>query len=382
MVSTFPPFLTGALAVEILPELDFDEAALGAALSGFFAISALGSLTMGGLADRIGWPLAMRMAATMVSFSMFGIAILAHSWLSFALLISVGGLTMAIGHPAVNLALAGEVPPSRQGFVFGLKHSAVPAAALLSGLALPVFALTVGWRPVFLGAGTIALGVALAVPRARAADRAAVSGRSRGKVAIEMQPLIFMAVGAALAASVASALSAFLVISVVDAGVSASSGGLMLAAASVTGLGTRLLAGWWADARRAEGLGGVALLLAVGSLGLTLLVASAPWLLTVASMLAFGAGWGWNGLFNFAVVKHFPAAPARATSLALTGTYIGAALGPVVMGQIIDASSFRTAWFSAAAFSGVSVLAMLAARWQLSDLRRTREAAMTSALEP
>ena len=381
MVSTFPPFLTGALAVEIIPELDFDEASLGAALSGFFAMSALGSLTIGGLADRIGWPSAMRAAAALTSLAMLGIALFANSLLSFSLLLGLGGLTMAVGHPAVNLALAREVPPARQGFVFGLKHSAVPLAALLSGLALPLVALQAGWRPVFAGAGLIAAAVAVAVPRTRIADRGTVSGRSTGKVALEMRPLVFMAVGAAFAASVASALSAFLVISVVAAGVSAAAGGLMLAAASVTGLGVRLAAGWWADMRRAGGLGGVALLLGIGSIGLAMLAATAPWLLTVAAMLAFGAGWGWNGLFNFAVVKHFPASPARATSLALTGTYIGAALGPFVMGQIIAASSYRTAWFSTAAFSGVSALAMLAARWQLTRLRSTREAHLAATAE-
>ena len=351
MVMTFPPFLAGALAFEILPELGFDTGSLGVALGGFFGLSAISSVTIGGLADRIGWPAAMRVSSAMSAVTMFGIAALAHSWLSFAVLISLGGLTMAIGQPAVNLALAREVPASRQGFVFGIKHSAIPAAAMLSGLAVPLFAVNGDWRGVFVGAGVIAGGVALAVPRSQRASADVASRRSSGKVELEMRPLVFMAVGAFLAASVASALSAFLVISVVDSGVSPGAGGLILAAASVTGLVVRLLAGWWADARNAGGLGGVALLLVVGSAGLAALTGTGTWMLTLAAMLAFGAGWGWNGLFNFSVVKHFPGSPARATSVALTGTYIGASLGPIVMGQVIEIYSFQAAWLAAAAMS-------------------------------
>jgi hypothetical protein len=147
-----------------------------------------------------------------------------------------------------------------------------------------------------------------------------------------MRPLVFMALGAAVAAAGASSLSAFFVISVVESDISPGIAGVMLAAASVTGLTVRLGAGRWADARGAGGLGGVAFLLVVGSVGVGLLAASGVAVLTVAGLLAFGAGWGWNGLFNFAVVKHYPAAPARATSIALTGTYIGAAGGPIGFG--------------------------------------------------
>ena len=369
MVMTFPPFLAGALAFRILPELGLDTGSLGAALGGFFGLSALSSVTIGGLADRIGWPAAMRASSAMSAVTMFGIAALAHSWLSFAALISLGGLTMAIGQPAVNLALAREVPVSRQGLVFGIKHSAIPAAAMLSGFAVPLFAVNGDWRRVFVGAGVIAGGVALAVPRSQRASADGASRRSSEKADLELRPLVFMAVGALLAASVASALSAFLVISVVDSGVSPGAGGLILATASITGMTVRLLAGWWADARKAGGLGGVALLLVVGSAGLGALTGTETWLLTLAAMLAFGAGWGWNGLFNFSVVKHFPRAPARATSVANTGTYVGAAIGPIVMGQVIEIYSFQAAWLAAAALSCFSAVAMLAARWQLAGLR-------------
>ncbi len=366
MVSTFPPVLAGVLAVEILPELGFDEASLGVAIGGFFVISALGSVAMGGVADRWGWAPAMRAAAAVSAVVMLGVAFLAHSWVSFAALISLGGLTMAVGNPAVNLAIASEIPSRRQGFVFGIKHSAVPAAALLSGLALPLFALTIGWRPVFAGAGVLAAAAVFVVPATSPEGAPASSARSAAPPEIEIRPLLFMAFGAAVAAAVASALSAFFVVSVVDSGISAGAAGLMLAAASIAGFAVRLGAGWWADARGAGGLGGVAVLLATGSVGVAALAGSGVWTLTLGGLVAFGAGWGWNGLFNFAVVKHYPTAPARATSIALTGTYVGAATGPIAFGFFAAATSFESAWIVLAVLAVAAAAAMLLARSQLS----------------
>ena len=370
MVSTFPAFLAGSMAVEMIPELDFDEASLGVAISGFFVVSAVGSMTLGSIADARGWAVAMRLSALVSAACAFATASFVDSWLKFAVVLSLGGLTMSIGNPAVNAALSLEVPAERRGFVFGLKHSAVPAAALLSGLALPLVALTAGWRVVYAGAGMIALAVALLVPRPSTAGHG-----NKPQVRPELadgaaRPLMSMAVGAFFAASVASALSAFLVISAVDSGLSVASGGLLLALASVTGLCVRLAAGWWADARQAGGLGGVAVLLAAGAVGLLLLSTRTPWVLTVGAMLAFGAGWGWNGLFNFSIVKHFPESPARATSLALTGTYVGAAAGPLAMGALVSATSYPTAWTAASIFSAIAVFAVLAARWQLGKAHR------------
>ena len=366
MVSTFPPLLAGALAVEILPDLGFDEAALGVAVGGFFALSALGSFSIGGLVDRRGWAPAMRASAAISAAAMIGIAFLAHSWVSFAALLSLGGLTMAVGNPAVNRAIAREIPMTRQGFVFGVKHSAVPVAALLSGLALPVFALTIGWRPVFAGAGVIAALVVVVVPPTAPTGEKSAPGRREEQPTIEMRPLVLMAVGAALAAAVASALSAFFVISVVDSGISAGAAGLMLAAASVTGLGVRLSAGRWADLRGAGGLGGVAVLLIIGSIGIAALAGSGAGFLTLAGLVAFGAGWGWNGLFNFAVVKHYQEAPARATSIALTGTYTGAAMGPIVFGFFTRETSFEAAWIATAVLAVGAAFAMLVARSYLN----------------
>ena len=84
-------------------------------------------------------------------------------------LLAVAGLANAVTQPAINLFMADQVPRDRQGLAFGIKQSAIPAAVLVSGLALPLLALPLGWRPTFAICAPGALAVAVIV----AADRSA-----------------------------------------------------------------------------------------------------------------------------------------------------------------------------------------------------------------
>jgi len=64
----------------------------------------------------------------------------------------------------------------------------------------------------------------------------------------------------------------------------------------------------------------------------------------VGSFLAFTLGWGWSGLFAFSVVQRNASQPAAATSIAMTGIYVGAATGPVVFGIVAGRISFTVVW--------------------------------------
>tara|TARA_B110000014_G_scaffold183855_1_gene132924 strand:+ start:228 stop:764 length:537 start_codon:yes stop_codon:yes gene_type:complete len=170
-----------------------------------------------------------------------------------------------------------------------------------------------------------------------------------------------LACGALFAAIGASALSAFLVVSLIESGVATGTAGILLSLGSVGGLMMRLLAGWLVDRQSGAGLAGVAALLAVGAMGCLLLTGNSLWVLTIGAFVTFAAGWGWNGLFNFAVVKSHPNAPGRATSVALVGTYFGAAIGPVLFGLVAESRSFDVAWIVTAGValggSGMMLLA-------------------------
>ena len=64
----------------------------------------------------------------------------------------------------------------------------------------------------------------------------------------------------------------------------------------------------------------------------------------LGAFVAFGSGWAWPGLFNLAVVRLNPGAPAAATGITQTGVYIGALSGPVLFGIVVDRFGYSLAW--------------------------------------
>ena len=87
----------------------------------------------------------------------------------------------------------------------------------------------------------------------------------------------------------------------------------------------------------------MAIFLALGAVGIALLPSVSDPAIIVGSLVAFTFGWGWSGLFTFAVVRRNPGAPAAATGITMTGIYVGAAAGPALFGFVAEAS-FTAAW--------------------------------------
>ena len=366
-----PAFLTGGLAVQIRSELDFGSAALGLAVAVFFATASLASVVMGRLVERIGAHRAMRVSASGSAAALLGVALFAGSWSGLLACLVLGGLANSVAHPATHLSLAREVPPGRQGLSFGIKQAAIPAATLLAGLAVPIVAVTLGWRWAFAGGAALALLVALLVPPET------LGGVSRLKEAragdVPTAPLVLLALGIGLGSAAATPLGAFVVESSVASGVRVGAAGLLLALGSAVGIVVRVVFGYLADGMGGGRLRLVAAMLGVGVVGFVLLASGSEGLIVPGTMLAFGAGWGWPGLFNFAVVKSNPNAPAAATGITQTGASGGAALGPLVFGVMVEASSYGAAWLLSGAIALVALVAILAGRAMI--LRdRAREA--------
>lgn len=354
--TVLPAFLTGGLAVQVRGEMGFGEAALGLAVAVFFVASSLGSAPLGRVVERVGANRAMRLAAATSAASLLGVALLAGSWWSLVACLLVGGLANAVSHPATHLSLAREVPAERQGLSFGIKQSAIPAATLLAGLAVPGIALTFGWRWAFAGGAALALAVALVVPPGTPGS--GTRGLEEARAGdVRVAPLVLLALGIGLGSTAATPLGAFIVESSVAAGLREASAGLLLAFGSAVGIIVRVTLGYVADGMEGGRLRLVAAMLGLGVVGFALLATGASGLLVLGTALAFGAGWGWPGLFNFAVVRTNPGAPAAATGITQTGASGGAALGPLLFGVVVEASSYSVAWL----FSGATALAALVA---------------------
>jgi MFS family permease len=348
-----PGFLVGALALQIRGDLDASVAAVASGITVFFAAGALGAGAGGRLAERVGALTAIR-GCLLVTAACLVAGALAESLAALLALLALAGLSNAVSQPAINLFMADQVPLERQGLAFGIKQAAIPAAVLVSGLALPLVALPLGWRTAFVLCAAGALVVA-AVAGRRAGSF--VAPAARPPAPRPSRALIVTAVGAALGSAGPNSLGAYLVASSVDIGIAEGAAGLLAATGSAVSLVTRVALGQRADRRADYGFGAVIVLLAVGSSGFALLASDSTPLFVAGALVAFAVGWGWPGLFNLAVVDHNRNAPGAATGVTQTGIYVGAAAGPAAYGVLSTEIGYSGAWAIVGVFCLLSAVA-------------------------
>jgi MFS family permease len=362
-MGVLPPFLVGALAVQLRADLGIGLGALGLATAALFAVSGSLSRPFGALVQRIGSQRGMTLAAVLSATSLAGVG-LAGSYPALVAALVVGGVGNSIAQPAANMRISELVSSRRLGLAFGIKQSSIPAATLLGGLAVPGIALLIGWRWAPGVAAGVALGVAAwaaLVGRVRLAARG--DGTEDPDRGLPRGGLLVLTIGAGLGAAASTSLGVFLVDSGVDAGLSPAQAGLLFAASSLLGLGGRIGVGWLADRypRRSHYLL-IANLLTCGAAGYALLSLGTPAVFVAGALLTYGAGWAWTGLFHFAIVKDNRLTAASATGFVQTGLSLGAALGPLAFGVLAGMTSYRTAWLATAVLSLAGALAIRAGR--------------------
>jgi MFS family permease len=338
-VCVLPVFLTGALAVQVSAELGFDPAGLGLIVALYFGISAVASLPCGWLVERFGSGVTGRAGVLGAASVMGAIGAFADSYGTLVTFLLCSAWCNVLGQLSSNLTLARSVPAARLGFSFGVKQAAIPLATLLSGVAVPAVALTIGWRWAYGMAAGLAVGALLLAPRGSAGrERGAATPRNRATAALSV-----IGAAAGLGAGAATALGIFLVASAVDRGIDPGLAGLTLTMGSVVGLSLRLVNGWLADRRSGRHVAVVAGSLVLGAVGLALLAMPSAVALVIGTVLAFGLGWSWPGLLQFAVVRLNPSAPAAASSIVQAGVYAGGFVGPIGFGFIAAHASFPVA---------------------------------------
>jgi MFS family permease len=402
IASVLPVFLLGGLAVQVGAELGFSPAGLGGAVAVYFGVSALTSVPAGALVERYGAAVTARAAIVLSAASLLAIAA-AGSYPVLVAVLAGGAAANGLGQLSSNAALT-RVPAGRQALSFGIKQSAIPVATLLAGASVPAVALTLGWRWAFGLAAVAALGaLALVPPDGGRRTAQAGSGPSAGTGAVatttttttaaagtapatvppetapatvppgtapatvppETAPagrprrgsgrdqatgaLVVVGLAVALGAAAAGSLGTFLVDSAVARGLAPGTAGLTLTLGSVACIAARIGGGWLADRRGTHGdVATVAVLMAVGAVGLALLAVDGSLPLAVGVLLGFGFGWAFPGLVNVAVVQLHPHAPAAATSITQTGVYAGGCVGPLTFGAVAAGPGYPTAWLGAA----------------------------------
>jgi len=362
--TTFPLFLTGALAVVIRQHLGMSATELGVLVASFAFAGAAMAVVIGPRIESIGAVELMRAAAVVAVVALTAVALGARSFISFEVPLVLAGLANGAMQPAANAYLSDLVDPARQGRAYGVKQAAIPVGTLLAGLSVPWVGLTIGWQFAYLFAAVVGLGVLALLLRA---ERRHLHDRARGRTRVVLAPLVWLAIGAALGAGAANALGAFFVSSAVHTGLGAGMAGYVAALGSAANLVTRLSFGVRADRRGGNHLRVVVASLGVGVIGYLGLALGGTALSVVAAVAAYAGGWGWNGLFLYAIAHSHPDAPGHATAVTQAGTFAGTVAGPLAFGLVVDHVGFQIAWVMAAGLAAVAMVAMLIGR---SLLRR------------
>jgi MFS family permease len=365
VANVLPGFLTASLAPRIRADFAFGDSSLGVAVGLFYVVSALGSVPAGRLVDRVGAVRGLWLAGAFTAVCCLAIAVLAQSAASLTALLLIGGVGNALGGPSVSALLKREVATHRQGMAFGAQQSGAPLGALGAGLALPLVAIPLGWRWAFVAASALTL-VALACAPRR--TTAAAGSPGTGRRPRRFTSVHALGVAAVLASAAGVGFVSFLVTYGVDNGMSEGAAGLLLAGVSLAAAISRIGLGAFADRAGQEPLRPVAAMLAASVGGYLLLTAGEPGVIAAAALLAGGLGWAWPGGLTLAVVQRSPDAPAWAVGVMMTGLFVGAVGGPLLVGFLAEHELFAVAWISCAG------LALLAAATVAVTLRREGQA--------
>ena len=379
-VGSMPVWLLSAFAPQIGKALGFERVGLGLIIGSFFAVSAITGLASGRVVASLGWRNGIVLSALLAAVSMAAVALITHNWVVLVLMLAVGAVANSSSQPAANLAVASAVTHGRQGLALGIKQAALPIATFLVGVSVPLFERGNDWRLAFAAAAGTALLLVLVAgtPQWAGLSRRQTDGvatlrrhltassRRNSSAGPVPRALVLLATGAGFGTAATMSLGGFLVVYAVERGLTLAESGQLLAVGSAVGILSRVLSGYLADLRGRRHLIIVAAMMTVGSVGLCILAfADGLPMLVAGTVLAFGLGWAWNGVFHLAVVRYSAGSPAVATGVAMTAMSLGAMIGPAAFG-LAAAWSYSAAWLGCAVALVVGAGFMLVGRRELS----------------
>ncbi|RCW41003.1 putative MFS family arabinose efflux permease [Halopolyspora algeriensis] len=347
-------FLTSALAPLLRDDGIVTPAGLGIATAVFFGVSAVIAPLGGRLADRFGSLRVIRVALMVAAAALLAVATVVQGWQGLAVALGCAGATNGAIQPSTNRYVSRLVSPQRQGLAFGVKQAAIPMAILLGGLAVPAAAYVSGWRSIYYVGVACALGVALTLRAPSSGGHGSTPPATTAAATPEhtanplpRAALIVLASGWGLASAGANALGAFFVLGAVHAGFLTVTAGLLAVLGSLSSISARIGMGMLADKRSGTNLGVVAAMSAVGAVSVALLATGREWSFLFAAVIGYGIGWGWAGLFNYAIVRTSPNRPGSTTGITQAGAGTGACLGPLAFGAMLGHTGYPTAWMTA-----------------------------------
>lgn len=369
-----PPFLVGTIAIQISASMPFSAGELGAAVAGYYLVSALVSPLGGRLVGQLGPQVVLRIACAGASLGLVGIAIAPNAG-AIVVALSLLGLPNALVQPAANQILSETVQVHRQGVAFGLVQSAIPSATLLSGALLALFGTEDRWRAAVWAVVVLTLAAQFVI---RWPSECRVGTPRRSVIPAPLAPpvggrplMAGLVLGAVLASIAATALPSFVASSGAERGLGSGQVAAIQVMASLCCIGMRVLASWRGSLLQGgQVLGGVAAMLLIGTVGYALLSTPSTVLFCIGVVIAYAFGWGWNGLFNLSVSRARVGRVSGATGLTQGGVFLGGVLGPLLFAWVLGGQGLGAAWLVVAcgAFAASLSIAYAARRWAGAEM--------------
>lgn len=351
VLAAIPGFLIGSFAPAIKADIGLDETGIGAIFTFGYLVSATVLQFSGALADRRGPQLALR---TGLTFAVVGLLLFATISTTFVLILvafAFNRTAEAIIQPATNTLVSQGVVATRRGTAMGVKQAAVPMSTMLAGLAVPVLGNSLGWRGTFGLVAVIAAPVWFALPDVKPPPRRTM--RSKRELWAETH-IKLAAIGGGFAAAGLVTAAGFLVLAAKDAGFSDGSAGVLLAVGGGIMIPARLSWGLLADRFSFNRFRAVTVCLACAVVSFLLFSTESKSAIVAGTLLLFGVGWSWPGLFLFAVLEQHPEAPGASTAIVQTGIRVGAFSAPLAFGWLADNRGFGTAWLLPACSAAIA----------------------------
>jgi MFS family permease len=106
--------------------------------------------------------------------------------------------------------------------------------------------------------------------------------------------------------------------------------------------------------------------LCLTSLGFVLLIPGTPPLVVAGALISGGVGWGWTALLNLVAVRAERYTPAEAVGIVMSGVFLGALAGPLLVGLVAGSIGFDAAWAMGATVLAAAGTVTVAQRQQRS----------------
>lgn len=378
---------TSALIIE---DFGISTAQFGLLATACFVSAAVGSTLLGRLSDEIPAKAQVGIIFGGTAAGLLAIALApGYAWLLGAM--AIAGLAQALSNPMTNRIIMLRVIPERRAGWIGVKQSGVQGSQLIAGLFFPAVALMAGWRWAAAAAAAISIVLMLwswnriddksatgrSVPDPMRSRPAVLASKRRIKAAVPVRTertaklpnSVWLLAGYSLCCGAGlQATNIYMpLFAQREFGVGLLVAGLTAGLAGLVGVASRI---FWGrrmnDGNRASQL---LALLAVGALlGAASFTASAIFdaqpLLWLGVVLHGATALGGNVVVMSALLHAVPTSRVgTASGIVAVGLYSGFALGPLVMGYLLEHSTgFLSGWIFVAVSYMPCILLSLALR--------------------